>query len=129
MESFSGKLLFAFCLLILIPFLVFCQNCKDERFQFTSLSNQLGNLNEFIDVGYCKQIKDNQNSQEITVEIKKKESITEKISVHFNLIFISLEGRPASLEGDVVFEKNETVKRGFGINADAQLQLTVDRNF
>jgi hypothetical protein len=126
---FSAKLFFAFCLLLFYPFLIFGQSCKDDRSQFYSLSNQLGNLKEFIDFGYCKQIKENQNSQEITIEIKKKESITEKISVHFNVIFISLEGRPASVEADIVFEKQETVKRGFGANADAHLQFTADKSF
>ncbi len=127
--TFSARLFFAFCLLLSCPFLIFGQNCKDDRSQFYSLSNQLGNLKEFIDFGYCKQIRENQNAQEITLEIKKKESIAEKISVHFNVIFISLEGRPASIEADIVFEKNEFVKRGFGTNANAQLQFNADKNF
>jgi hypothetical protein len=127
--TFSAKLFLAFCLLLSYPFLFFGQNCKDDRSQFFSLSNQLGNLKELIEFGYCKQIRENQNSQEITIEIKKKESVVEKISVHFNVIFISLEGRPASVEADIVFEKNEFVKRGFGTNANAQLQFIADKNF
>ena len=40
-----------------------------------------------------------------------------------------MEGRPASVEADIIFEKNEFVKRGFGTNANAQLQFNADKNF
>lgn len=121
-----SKLLSIFILLNL-PFSVAGQNCKDDRSEYFSLEKQLGNLSEDIEFGYCKQIKENQKSQDITIEIKKKEKLAEKIIVHFNIEFTSSEGRTATIDADIVFEKDEYIKRGYGKNAHPKLQFNADQ--
>ena len=110
-----------------IPYISFAQECKDDRFDYFSLNDQLGNLKGYIDFGYCKQVRDNKQSQEITISIRKTEKASEKIMLHFNVEFTSTEGRTTTVEADINFEKDEYSRKGFGKNAHPKLQFTADK--
>jgi hypothetical protein len=120
-------------LLILNALCVFGQDCptdKGYKSEYFSLESQLGNLKEYLEVGYCKQTTANQKEQEIFGIIKKKKPIlNENVMVSFEITFKTKSKKEVIMKGTPEFKKDQFIRQGWGHDANQDLQLIIDENF
>lgn len=128
-----SRFFYLFILFVWSSFYSLGQNCPTDKgyeTQSVSLSDQLGNLKDYIDIGFCKQVSVNQKEQEIFAIIKKKKPVlNEDIVVSFEITFKTKSQKDVVMKGTPEFKKDQFIRKGWGSDANQDMQLIIDAAF